>query len=165
MINYNHGKIYRIVPNCEHDPHEIYIGSTTKKYLSQRMADHILTYRRYKNGKRGLTTSFILFDKYGIDNCSIILLELVNANSKDELLKRERFHIENIKCVNKYVPLRSGDEYYKANKEIINKRHSIMQKTRIESSPLIQCLCGSTHKECYTYHHLRTKGHLAYINM
>ena len=33
--------------------------------------------------------SYDLFDKYGIDNCQILLIEKVNATCKEELLSRE----------------------------------------------------------------------------
>ena len=35
MTNYNNGKIYMIEPICEYEVGDIYIGSTTKQYLSQ----------------------------------------------------------------------------------------------------------------------------------
>ena len=38
--DYSKGKIYKIEPIVEHEPTEIYIGSTTKEYLSQRMVTH-----------------------------------------------------------------------------------------------------------------------------
>ena len=50
-INYKNGKIYKIEPICEHDEGEIYIGSTTKQYLSQRMTAHRNGYKRFKEGK------------------------------------------------------------------------------------------------------------------
>ena len=33
MVNYSNGKIYKIEPIIDHDEGDIYIGSTTKKYL------------------------------------------------------------------------------------------------------------------------------------
>ena len=58
-------------------------------------------------------TSFELFKKYGIENCNIILLELVNAKCKDELHSREAYYIKTLKCVNKVVPTRTMKEYSK----------------------------------------------------
>ena len=190
MVNYSQGKIYRIVPNCEHEPHEQYIGSTSKEYLSQRMVEHRKHYKSYTVGKRGLTTSFILFDKYGIDNCSIILIELVNANSRDELLKREREHMETNACVNKFMPARTNEErlkynkeylkkhrqenrekylvysqnHYRNNKEEEDKKRAARQIERYKTSPVVQCACGSTYKECNTWAHLKCKRHLEYNN-
>ena len=105
MINYNNGKIYKIEPICNHDEWDIYIGSTTKQYLCQRMATHKYYYKKYKQGSNNiLFSSFVIFDKYGVDNVKIVLIENVNANSKDELITKESEYIRNTKCVNKYIP-------------------------------------------------------------
>ena len=118
MVNYNEGKIYRIVPNCEHEPHEQYIGSTTKKYLSQRMAQHKIEYNCYKNGTRKyMTRSVQLFDKYGVDNCSIELIECINAKSIDELRQKEKEHIKSNSCVNNNIPRRTPIEWIHDNYE------------------------------------------------
>jgi ribosome-interacting GTPase 1 len=119
MTNYNNGKIYKIEPICDHDENEIYIGSTTKDMLCQRMATHRMHYKQWKEGKRNKTMSHDLFDKYGIENCSIILIENVDANSKDELLAREKHYIKTLKCINKYIPKQTDREYYEKNKECI----------------------------------------------
>jgi hypothetical protein len=42
MVNYGNGKIYKIE---SHLGDKIYIGSTTKQYLSQRMDKHRSEYR------------------------------------------------------------------------------------------------------------------------
>ena len=118
MTNYSNGKIYKIEPLNGEDG-DVYIGSTTKKYLSQRMTAHRTSYTSFLNGKRGKVTSYKLFDKYGIDNCNIILLELVNANCKDELLAREAHYIKSVACVNRCIPLQTRKEHYEANKDAI----------------------------------------------
>jgi hypothetical protein len=110
MVNYSNGKIYKIEPIVEHPEEDIYIGSTTKKYLSQRMDTHRNDYKKWKNGNNKKTTSFNLFNKYGIENCNIILLENVNATNKDELLSREGYYIRKLKCVNKFLPNRTKEE-------------------------------------------------------
>jgi hypothetical protein len=129
-INYKNGKIYKIEPICEHDEGDVYIGSTTKQYLSQRMTAHRKDYKRYKEGKPvGKFMSFNLFDKYGVDNCNIILIVSVEANSKDELLSREAHYIKTVKCVNKNIPMRKEKEYYVDNKEKIQQyRHDNKEK-------------------------------------
>ena len=63
-INYKNGKIYKIEP-VNGEEGEIYIGSTTKEYLSQRMTAHRGDYGKWKNGKHGKIMSFDLFEKYG----------------------------------------------------------------------------------------------------
>jgi hypothetical protein len=121
MVNYSNGKIYKIESiNGEDD--DIYIGSTTKEYLSQRMNTHRQDYKRWKEGKCNKTTSYDLFNKYGVSNCQIILLETVNANSKHELIAREQFYIKNLKCVNKKIEGRTKKEYSIDNFEKISER-------------------------------------------
>jgi adenylate kinase family enzyme len=117
MVNYANGKIYKIEPLMDHDEGDIYIGSTTKNLLCQRMDKHRSDYKRWKNGINHKLTSFNIFDKYGLENCVITLLETVNANSKDELHTRERYYIQSLKCVNKNIPMRTIKEYYENNKE------------------------------------------------
>ena len=109
--NYNNGKIYKIEPTCEYDAGDIYIGSTTKKLLSSRMAAHKHHYTQHKEGLFNKLTSFEIFDKYGLDNVKIILLESVNANTRDELLEREAYYIKEFKCVNKIIPTRTLKEW------------------------------------------------------
>ena len=60
---YNQSKIYKIEPITEHEEHEIYIGSTTKKYLSQRIQQHKNSYKQWKLGKIGKINSFELFEQ------------------------------------------------------------------------------------------------------
>ncbi len=117
MIDYSRGKIYKI-ESINGEDGDIYIGSTTEKLLSERMSKHRSDYKRWKNENvKCKYTSFILFDKYGVENCNIILLELVNCNSKDELLARERHFIKTLKCVNIQIPLRTIKEYHQDNFE------------------------------------------------
>ena len=131
---YCNGKIYKIEPICDHEDGEFYIGSTTKQYLSQRFAAHKGDYNKWLRGTSGRTRSFILFDKYGFENCKIILLELVNATSKDQLLSREAHFIKTFQCVNKIIPLQTSSEHYEANKVAIiawQKQHYEDNKVEI----------------------------------
>jgi len=117
MVNYQEGKIYKIVSNTDDDI--CYVGSTTKKYLSQRMTKHKSDYKRWKNGKANKVSSYELFEKYGIENCKIELLEIFPCNSKDELTKKEGDHIRALNCVNKKIAGRTIKEYYDENKDTI----------------------------------------------
>ena len=111
--DYSKGKIYKIEPICDHDEGDIYIGSTTKQYLSQRMTKHKSNYLSWRNNPQGKTpklNSFDLFDKYGLNNCHIILIKNFPCSSKDELYAGEALQIKNVKCVNKHVPFRTEEE-------------------------------------------------------
>ena len=149
-INYKNGKIYKIEPICDHDEGDVYIGSTTKEYLSQRMTAHRSGYNCFKRGTRKhKLMSYDLFEKYGVSNCDIILLELVEANSKDELHKREAHYIRTMKCVNRFIPLRTEREYKQEHKE------EISQKNKIKFT----CECGSTLRKCDRAAHYKTFKH------
>jgi hypothetical protein len=121
MVNYRNGKIYKIVPIVEHDPCDVYYGATTKKYLSQRFDEHRRDFKRNDN-----CSSKILFQKYGVENCVIILLESVDAKTNDELKAVEAKYIINNLCVNKNIPLRTSREYnkqyYTENKDTIDEK-------------------------------------------
>ena len=72
MVNYANGKISMttVIDAIEGDGN-MYIGSTTKKYLSQRMEAHRHDFEGWILGARNYTkiSSFILFEKFGIDYC------------------------------------------------------------------------------------------------
>lgn len=126
MKNYNNGKIYKIEPTCEHDVGDIYIGSTTKRLLSNRMAAHKCQYKKYKGGSFNCNVrSFDIFEKYGPDNVKITLIESVKAKTKEELLIRESYFIKELKCVNKNIPLRTEKQYRQDNKDKIRDRKKI----------------------------------------
>jgi hypothetical protein len=172
MVNYNNGKIYKIEP-LNGEEGEIYIGSTTKKLLSQRMTKHRGHYKEWLNGKNKKITSFDLFDKYGLDNCKIILLELVNAKSKDELVSREAFYIRSLDCVNKVIPGRTDKEYYKDNKDKfkqINKEYREDNKDKYKiyykeyDKKVLNCDCGSVCRFHEKSRHFKTKKHQEFIS-
>ena len=176
MVNYNNGKIYKIENNVDD---MIYIGSTTKQYLSQRMDSHRSNFKRWKNGGYHNISVFEMFDKHGVENCKIVLLQLVNCESKDELLAREAFYIKSLVCVNKVIPLRTRKEYLVDNKEKIkdlNKQYKEENKDKIKvlkkqyyieniekHKIKYTCECGST--SCFTtkLRHEKTHKHLTYL--
>jgi len=108
-LGYHHGKVYKIVPKgtAEYVP---YIGSTKQRHLSSRLVGHKRDYKQYKSGKGNYVSSFEVFDKYGIDNCEIILMKSYPCRSRDELRARERYFIETIDCCNIYCRLKPVKE-------------------------------------------------------
>jgi hypothetical protein len=131
MANYQNGKIYKIEA-LNGEEGDVYIGSTCKQYLSQRMDSHRSHFKCWKEGKSNNVTSYGLFDKYGVDNCIIVLIENFSCNSKDELYSREAFYIKSIKCINKNIPLRTNKEYNQDNKELISENSKIYRKENKE---------------------------------
>ena len=125
MVNYNNGKIYKIEPISGGEDGDVYIGSTSKTRLCERMSCHRSGYTQWKKGNHGNISVFSLFEKYGVNNCHIILLETVVANSKDELFAREGYWIKNTVCININIAGRSRKEcdknYYDNNMEKIKE--------------------------------------------
>ncbi len=110
---YNNGKIYKII-----SPHtdKIYVGSTCKERLCQRLAGHKSNYKHWlKDNNNGYMTSYVLFE---LGDVEIILLENINCMTKDELLKKEREWTEKLKdsIVNKYKPMTTKEEKKEDNK-------------------------------------------------
>ena len=108
LNKYQNGKIYKITDNAYT---ECYIGSTTQP-LCNRMADHRKKYNQYKRGDFHFITLFRLFDKYGLDNCKIELVEDVSCDRKEHLRKVEGEHISRTDCINRRVEGRSKKQYY-----------------------------------------------------
>jgi hypothetical protein len=166
MVNYNQGKVYIIEPTVERlDYGDIYIGSTTKKRLSQRMSEHRSQYKRWKDERIRRITSFDLFDKYGVKNCKITLLEVCCCNSKDELKSRESHFIRTVKCVNKYIPNRTNAEYYQEKKDEISKKQKQYYLDNMDKlkRPFI-CQCGKECKNNNKTRHFKSISHLQYMN-
>ena len=143
MIDYQQGKIYKIECNVTG---KVYIGSTCEPILARRLAGHIKNYKRYLNGKSNYVSSFDVLQN---GNYDIVLIESYPCNSKDELHARERYHTNNIDCVNKIKNQGMYIELGEKNKDIINGKHI--------------CICGN----CYTYankqRHIRSVKHQQYL--
>jgi len=123
MVNYQLGKIYKIEAEGL-----TYIGSTTTKQLCSRMSGHGRQYRYYKKTGKSFCKSFELLDK---EDCKITLVENFPCNSKDELLARERYWIDNTICINKLKPNRTEGEKQDYHKEyyIKHKEHLISKSS------------------------------------
>ena len=98
MVAQNNGKIYK-VQNIAGD--KIYIGSTNKKYLSQRMDTYRGDFKKWERGIHSFVRCFDIFTEYELKNCVIVLLESFPCESKDALNAREAYFIETLDCLNK----------------------------------------------------------------
>lgn len=105
-----------------------YIGSTTND-LKLRLTVHGCLYKQWTKGKGNWVSSFALFQK---GEPTIHLLEAVDVNHKEELLKLEQEYItKNNFCVNikyrmdnprKATNRKASKNYYGKNKEEIQRR-------------------------------------------
>jgi len=158
--------IYKIVGGSE-----VYIGSTSKT-LHRRFKLHISHYTHWKKGKHNFTTSFILFDKYGIDNCRIELIETFEG-TKDERRRREGHFQKEIECVNMVIEGSTKKErdkaYYEKNKEAVLKYRKEWREANKEyiskkQSQKVVCECGITYTKRHIKVHLQSKKHLNSIH-
>jgi hypothetical protein len=125
MPDYQQGKIYKIECNVTG---KVYIGSTCEPILARRLTGHRENYKCYLNGKSHYISSFDVLQN---GNYDIVLIESYPCNSKDELHSRERYHTNNIDCVNKIkcqgmkneLGKKGYDKYnYEKNKDIIHAK-------------------------------------------
>ena len=141
-MNYQNGKIYKIVCNITN---KIYVGSTCKPRLCDRLGQHRRTYKSYLNGTR--KNRYTSFDILQGGDYSIILLELCPCESKEELLKKEREYIESLECVNKNIPGRSKRECMNDNKEKIKEKKKEYRENNQEEIKEYQKEYYETNKE------------------
>jgi hypothetical protein len=164
--------VYKIINDVDD---KVYVGSTCKEYLSQRLAAHKSDFRHWQRGKIGRVTSFDLIE---LDDVEIILLESYPCNSKDELTARERHWCDLNKelIVNKNRPSISCDESLQSKREdyIKNKEYYLeLQKQYRENhkDELIQyrkikynCECGSLNiAKSDKSKHNKTDKHQTYL--
>ena len=129
-------RIYKIINNTND---ECYIGSTTST-LNNRFSNHK---SRYRTNKDRNASSCILFTKHGVDNCSIVLLEEIEVETKQQQYAIERKYIDQNKdcCVNIRPPISTDEElkkkayqrgmkWYETNKE----KQSKSMKLRYEQN-------------------------------
>ena len=180
MVNYTNSKVYKI---WSHKGDKIYVGSTTKQYLSQRMDKHRSEYKYWKTKQITYMSSYILFEEYGLENCFIELLEAHECNSRDELHKLEGKYIRELECINRCIAGRTRSErrednkeklkeqmkqYYLENKEIISeyqKQYYEVNKDKIseKNKEKFNCECGNSYTYPNKSRHLKSIIHCKYI--
>jgi hypothetical protein len=191
MVNYQLGKIYKIVGNGL-----TYYGSTCEPTLARRLSGHVEKHKSYKNGK--YNKKITSFDIIELGDYKIVLIENFACDTKDELHARERYYIETNECLNKVIPGRTRIQYRDQRKEFINEQAQIYRDThkelikkqykkysdthreltkerckkyrdthkeelREKASIKVNCECGGKYTIYRKSVHLKTKKHLAYI--
>lgn len=112
MVNYNDGKIYKITSGDR-----IYVGATTLD-LNQRLLLHKYEAKRYINGKHNnICMSFFLCNR---NDSKIELIEEFPCENRKQLMEREKYHINSVKCVNKHKNTMTDNyqkDYYNEHKD------------------------------------------------
>ena len=157
---YNNGKVYRLVLGDL-----VYIGSTCMA-LSKRKAQHKAHYKSWLAGKFNYLSSFELFQQ---GNPDIFLIEKVPCNDKMELMRREGYWQDNMKCVNRMIQTgRTKHEYDKVynakNKEkktqqsiSWNKEHR--EEINERNREKVTCECGAICAKSWLLRHLKNPRH------
>ena len=175
MPDYSKSVIYKLYDNTNGDA---YYGSTCNK-LRFRIKDHKTKALSKTATKICKSKSIILNDDY-----TYSVVEEFPCETKLELHTRERWWIENNKCVNKVIPTRTYKEYSKDNKEYLTKRDAdnyiknkekksifnkkwyidnkelIQEKAKIDRALNIVCECGLTITKGAKYNHDKTARHI-----
>lgn len=115
-MSYKNAKIYKIVSSNRDD---CYIGSTTQE-IQRRFVMH-------KHQHNPCLSRKII----EAGDASIELIEEFPCNNRNELERREGFHIRNNKCINKYVAGRTALEYrmeHKEHKRLYDKAYRLKKK-------------------------------------
>ena len=161
-------KIYKIVDNINDN---VYIGSTCKT-LKTRLSEHKSDYKRFL---KGLYNNVKSFDVLKNGDYKIELLENCDIKTKQELLERERFYIENNDCLNKNIPGRTDKEYkqyqkeykkdyYFNNKEKINDIHKeYREANKDKANEKFDCECRGKYTRCGKSQHIKTSKHQNYL--
>ena len=166
--DFSRAKVYVIRGPERNGP--VYVGSTCKEYLSQRFAQHKANFKRFNNGKTNRITSYDLFDLYGVDACSISLLEsFPECRSYDELAAREGFHQRaTIHCVNRCIAGRTKQQYQQQyhldHRDELNERSRAWDKAHEEHLKSKHfCECGGKYTYKNKQRHSETHRHQRHI--
>jgi len=165
--DYKQAKIYCIKVNTD-DMYLPYVGSSCKRLLSQRMNQHRQDFNKWKKNpeKYDFLSSFTLFEKYGIENCFIELIESFPCKCNDELRKKEREHIEKQECVNIVKRVIVTEEERVELCKIIRKNHYKLHKDELSEKhkEKYDCPCGTTLRIADKSQHEKTKKHYNFVN-
>jgi len=145
----NNAKIYKIVDNINNN---VYIGSTCCS-LKKRLVNHKSNYKRFLKGIFNNVTSFDILKN---NDYKIELLEDCEIKTKDELLAKERYYIENNDCLNKCIPVRTEKEYKQYQKEY-------RETNKDKANEKFVCQCGGKHTRCGKSQHINSTKHLNYL--
>jgi hypothetical protein len=155
MPDYQNSRIYKII---DLETNECYIGSTTLA-LSQRLAQHVVSYKRWLKGKGRNISSFKIIAN---DDYDIVLIELFPCNSKEELYARESHYCQSITCVNK---IKNQGLLIELGRIDYNKQYSVDHKVQINNyqNTVLICQCGCSYTRHNKLRHEQANKHQEYV--
>lgn len=174
-LDYSKSLIYKIV--CKDtNIKNVYIGSTTN--FKNRKSRHKSNCYNENNKQYNINLYKFIRENGGFENWSMILIDNTPCNSKLELLKFEREHIEKIDnelLLNQIIPSRTKEEYRKLernkahrkeydrkrNKEkrdyILQQKHKYYKTNEEYFKEKVKCdICNSVVSRYYLTNHKKT---------
>jgi hypothetical protein len=94
MVNYRNSKIYKVIAKDNKQGDNVFIGSTTQRFLSHKYAHHVQGFRKWLNNEGPDSQLHDLFLEHSPENCKIVLIEYYPCKSIEELRAREIYWIE-----------------------------------------------------------------------
>tara|TARA_R110000823_G_scaffold41021_1_gene108285 strand:- start:1470 stop:1952 length:483 start_codon:yes stop_codon:yes gene_type:complete len=157
MVNYSNSKIYKLVNNVDN---KIYIGSTCNT-LRQRKGEHKRSSKIHPE-----RPVYKHLNQVGWENVEIILIETHECKNKDELHKRERHFIDELKPeLNKQLPTRTLKEWQEDNKEnIVQQKKEWYKDNKEKLQQKHNCKCGGKYTTIHKARHFKSKKHLTHFN-
>ena len=155
---FDNSKIYKLIDNTNNN---VYIGSCCSS-LKTRLSKHKFSYiicifNNIKSFEIIKNKDYIKsFEIIKNGNYKIELLEDCEIKTKDELLAKERYYIENNDCLNKCIPVRTEKEYKQYQKEY-------RETNKDKANEKFVCQCGGKHTRCGKSQHINSTKHLNYL--
>ena len=143
---YSHTKIYKLIDKVNQ---HFYIGSTTSKYLAKRKAEH-----KSDSSRQPERPVCKYFNSVGWSNVTIVLIEELNLQSKEQQMQAEdryiQQYIDDERCLNavRSVGLNSK-EYYQLNKNKRLETAKIWKQNNPEQAKAIRNKCYMKNREKY----------------
>jgi NADH dehydrogenase/NADH:ubiquinone oxidoreductase subunit G len=131
---YENAYIYKLV--CDNE-NLIYYGSSIQS-PNERLSTH-------KSKSNNTCKSRNLFEKS--TNIKFVVIKQYPCKNRFELELEEARYIKNNNCVNRNIPLRTSQEYYKDNKEKLNNVNKLWAKNNKEKTKEIKKRWSDKNKE------------------
>lgn len=144
MVNYQLGKIYKIVGNGL-----VYIGSTCEPTLARRLAGHVGGYKEFMKGRGKFVSSYKIIES---GDYEIVLIENYPCENKDELHKRERYYKETVNCVNIVSPFGTDIDKYKETNRKYNASRKVEKQQWYDKNKFTPKMIESNHRRTKKYH-------------
>ena len=154
------GRVYKIIAR---QGDEVYVGSTFNT-TRDRFRKHKDDYKRWKDDGMKKVLVYDMFDKYGPDNCLMVLIQEYEVIDRRHLEVYENLWIKKLKSINNKEPCGGilRKQYYKNNKDKI-KQYYEDNKDKINEK--VECkICNILTTKRSINRHNKTKKHIDNMN-